>query len=120
MAQDPKIGYAVQATIVSVKGECSAGHRQGESFEISCHDPAGLCGWFYHDIFPSLQTFQFGGRLPWWEKDTAPACPVLSGCGQAPADYRPEFSPMQSALLRQRPYPQEPPVWLRPDGSRGA
>jgi uncharacterized repeat protein (TIGR04076 family) len=70
MAQDPKIGYAVQATILSVKGECSAGHRQGESFEISCHDPAGLCGWFYHDIFPSLQTFQFGGRLPWWEKDT--------------------------------------------------
>ena len=33
-------------------------------------DPAGLCGWFYHDIFPSLQTFQFGGRLPWWEGDT--------------------------------------------------
>jgi len=70
MAQDPKLGYAVQATILSVKGECSAGHRQGESFEISCHNPAGLCGWFYHDIFPSLQTFQFGGRLPWWEKDT--------------------------------------------------
>ena len=70
MAQDPKIGYAVKATILSVKGECSAGHRQGESFEISCYNPAGLCGWFYHDIFPSLQTFQFGGRLPWWEKDT--------------------------------------------------
>jgi uncharacterized repeat protein (TIGR04076 family) len=70
MAHDPKIGYAVRATILSVKGECNAGHRQGESFEISCHNPAGLCGWFYHDIFPSLQTFQFGGTLPWWEKDT--------------------------------------------------
>lgn len=70
MAQDPKIGYAVKATILSVKGKCNAGHRQGESFEISCHNPAGLCGWFYHDIFPSLQTFQFGGSLPWWEKDT--------------------------------------------------
>jgi uncharacterized repeat protein (TIGR04076 family) len=29
-----------------------------------------LCGWFYHDIFPSLQTFQFGGALPWWQGDT--------------------------------------------------
>ena len=70
MAQDPKIGYAVKATISSVKGECSAGHKAGESFDISCHDPAGLCGWFYHDIFPSLQTFQFGGALPWWQGDT--------------------------------------------------
>jgi uncharacterized repeat protein (TIGR04076 family) len=70
MAQDPKIGYEVKATIVGVKGECGAGHNEGESIEISCHNPAGLCGWFYHDIFPSLQTFQFGGSLPWWEGDT--------------------------------------------------
>ena len=70
MAQDPQIGYKVKATIVGVKGECSAGHKDGESFEISCHNPAGLCGWFYHDVFPSLQTFQFGGTLPWWKGDT--------------------------------------------------
>jgi uncharacterized repeat protein (TIGR04076 family) len=69
MAQDPGIGYRVVATILSVKGECSAGHRVGECFDISCHDPGGLCGWFYHDIFPSLCTFQFGGSLPWWEGD---------------------------------------------------
>jgi uncharacterized repeat protein (TIGR04076 family) len=67
MAQDPGIGYKVVGTITGVKGECSAGHRTGETFEISCHNPAGLCGYFYHDIFPSLSTFQFGGRLPWWE-----------------------------------------------------
>lgn len=69
MAQDPGIGYKVVGTITGVKGECSAGHRTGESFEISCHNPAGLCGYFYHDIFPGLSTFQFGGRLPWWEGD---------------------------------------------------
>jgi uncharacterized repeat protein (TIGR04076 family) len=67
MAQDPGIGYQVKATITGVKGECSAGHRTGESFEISCHNSGGLCGFFYHDIFPSLSTFQFGGNLPWWE-----------------------------------------------------
>jgi uncharacterized repeat protein (TIGR04076 family) len=63
MAHNPKLGYQVKATISAVKGECSAGHNEGESFE-------GLCGWFYHDIFPNLQTFQFGGSLPWWEGDT--------------------------------------------------
>ncbi len=70
MAKDPGIGYRVTATILSVKGKCNAGHHAGESFELSCHNPAGLCGFFYHDIFPALQAFQFGGRLPWWEGDT--------------------------------------------------
>jgi len=70
MAKDPGIGYRVEATITGVKGECSAGHNTGETFEISCHDPGGLCGFFYHDIFPNLSTFQFGGAMPWWEGDT--------------------------------------------------
>jgi len=70
MANDPEIGYKVVASIVAVKGECDAGHKAGEMFEISCHDTAGLCGFFYHRIFPSLSTFQFGGKRPWWEGDT--------------------------------------------------
>jgi uncharacterized repeat protein (TIGR04076 family) len=64
MAKDPGIGYRVVATITGVKGECSA-----DTFEISCHNPGGLCGFFYHDIFPNLSTFQFGGNYPWWEGD---------------------------------------------------
>jgi uncharacterized repeat protein (TIGR04076 family) len=76
MAKDPGIGYRVKAAIVSVKGDCSAGHKAGESFEISCHDPAGLCGFFYHDIFPSLECFQFGGSMPWWQGDAIErSCP---------------------------------------------
>jgi uncharacterized repeat protein (TIGR04076 family) len=67
MAKDPGIGMRVTATVTAVKGTCSAGHRVGEAFAISCHDPGGLCGWFYHDIFPALSTFQFGGSYPWWE-----------------------------------------------------
>ena len=70
MAQDPGIGYKIKATIIGVKGDCSAGHEEGESFQICCHNPGGLCGFFYHDIFPSLSTFQFGGEYPWWEGDT--------------------------------------------------
>lgn len=53
-----------------MKGTCSAGHQKGDTFEISCHDPGGLCGFFYHAIFPNLSTFQFGGGLPWWQVDT--------------------------------------------------
>ncbi len=76
MAKDPGIGYKVTATVLSVNGHCSAGHRAGETFEISCHDPAGLCGYFYHSLFPSLQCFQFGGAMPWWQGDTVDvSCP---------------------------------------------
>lgn len=69
MAKDPGIGKKVVATVTQVKGDCSAGHVVGETFEMSCHDPGGLCGFFYHDIFPSLSTFQFGGSMPWWQGD---------------------------------------------------
>ena len=70
MAEDSTMGYKIVATIESVKGKCDAGHRAGETFEISCINPAGLCGFFYHDIFPTLSTFQFGGAMPWWKGDT--------------------------------------------------
>ena len=70
MAEDPEIGYKVLAEVTGSEGHCNAGHQVGERFEISCHNPAGLCGFFYHDLFPSLLAFQFGGGLPWWEGDT--------------------------------------------------
>ena len=70
MAKDPGLGYKVVATVIDVKGKCAAGHRMGESFEISVHNAGGLCGFFYHNLFPNLQTFQFGGSLPWWQGDT--------------------------------------------------
>lgn len=70
MAKDPGIGHKVLATVIGAEGHCNAGHQEGDTFEISCHNPAGLCGFFYHEIFPSLAAFQFGGSFPWWEGDT--------------------------------------------------
>ena len=70
MAADPGVGMKIMATIMDVKGSCRAGHQKGDRFEISCHNPGGLCGFFYHSIFPSLSTFQFRGNLPWWKGDT--------------------------------------------------
>jgi uncharacterized repeat protein (TIGR04076 family) len=64
------LGYKVVATVTGVKGKCNADHKVGESFEISMHNSGNLCGSFYHNIFPGLQTFQFGGSMPWWQGDS--------------------------------------------------
>ena len=78
MAKEPGIGYKITATVVGVKGTCHTGHHEGETFEISCHNPGGLCGFFYHNIFPTLSTFQFEGSYPWWKGDTIEVqCPDL-------------------------------------------
>ena len=65
MARDPGIGNKIMATVTGLKGTCNAGHFVGEKFELSCHNPGGLCGFFYHDLFPTLSVMQFGGKYPW-------------------------------------------------------
>lgn len=70
MAKDPGLGKKITAKVISARGTCNAGHKEGDSFDLCCHNPDGLCGFFFHDIFPSLMTFQFGGNLPWWSGDT--------------------------------------------------
>jgi uncharacterized repeat protein (TIGR04076 family) len=54
----------VVGTIKAVKGNCSWGHKVGDTFEVSAHDTAGLCGFLYHDIFPYVVMLQFGGGFP--------------------------------------------------------
>ncbi|MBN1662550.1 MAG: TIGR04076 family protein [Deltaproteobacteria bacterium] len=68
---ETQTGYKIIATVKSVKGNCSWGHEEGDSFEISCHNTAGLCGFFYHDIYPQLMMLQFGGSFPatWGNQD---------------------------------------------------
>jgi uncharacterized repeat protein (TIGR04076 family) len=56
-----------QAKVVSIKGRCSAGHKVGDAFEINTHKTGGICGWCYHDLFPTLMTLAMGGRIPWWK-----------------------------------------------------
>ncbi len=63
------VGYRVIGTVKSTKGYCHAGHKVGDKFELDCHSAAGLCGFFYHDIFPTLSMLQFGGQYPWGDPD---------------------------------------------------
>ncbi len=65
MAQQPGDIKPLMAEVISVKGTCTAGHKAGESFQIGCWDTGGLCGFFYHDIFPNLSVMQFDGQYPW-------------------------------------------------------
>ena len=64
MAEVQGIGHRVVGTIKSVKGTCNAAHKIGDKFELSGHNTAGLCGFFYHDIFPYVIMLQFGGGYP--------------------------------------------------------
>ncbi len=51
-------------TVRAARGACHWGHRAGDIFELSGHDTAGLCCFFYHDIFPYITMLQFGDRFP--------------------------------------------------------
>ena len=66
-----QIGYKVIGTIKAVQGNCSAGHKVGEQLELSGHSSGGLCGFFYHGIFPYIVMLQFGGGFPaeWGDPD---------------------------------------------------
>ena len=70
MVEKLKIGYKIVGTIKSVKGYCNAKHKKGDTLELSGHNTGGLCGFFYHDIFPYIIMLQFGGSFPkQWTKD---------------------------------------------------
>ena len=60
----PQIGSRVVGTVKAVKGDCHWGHKVGDQLEVSAHNTAGLCGFFYHDIFPYIVMLQFGGGFP--------------------------------------------------------
>lgn len=62
--QFPQIGSRILGTVKAVKGECHWGHKVGDQFELGAHNTAGLCGFFYHDIFPYIVMLQFGGGFP--------------------------------------------------------
>ena len=64
MGEEKRIGYRVLGVIKSVKGFCNAGHKVGEQIELSVHKTGGMCGSFYHDIFPYILMLQSGGGFP--------------------------------------------------------
>jgi uncharacterized repeat protein (TIGR04076 family) len=72
MEEEAQVGFRVVGTVKAAKGSCSAGHKVGDRFELSGYSSGGLCGFFYHDIFPYLIMLQFGGGFPpeWGNPET--------------------------------------------------
>jgi uncharacterized repeat protein (TIGR04076 family) len=71
VGENEEVEYRVVGIIKNVKGSCSVGHKIGDQFELSGHDTGGLCGFFYHSIFPYIIMLQFGGHFPseWGDPD---------------------------------------------------
>lgn len=61
MVKQPK----VVARVVSQKGTCVAGHKDGNEFVVGDRTPAGMCSWAFCSIFPFATVLQFGGSFPW-------------------------------------------------------
>lgn len=72
MSEASRISHRVIGTIKEVKGFCHAGHQIGDELELSGHNTGGLCGFFYHQVFPYIIMLQFGGGFPpeWGDPDT--------------------------------------------------
>ncbi len=64
MAEVEQLGYRLVGTIKAVKGTCEAGHKAGDEIELSGLSSGGLCGYFYHDIFPYIVMLEYGGSFP--------------------------------------------------------
>jgi uncharacterized repeat protein (TIGR04076 family) len=75
MAKDPGWGTKIKAEVTGLKGQCNAGHKVGETFDVSIWDTAGMCGILYHAIFPTLNVVQFDGAYPWGADEISFNCP---------------------------------------------
>jgi uncharacterized repeat protein (TIGR04076 family) len=75
MAKDPMFGRKIKAEVTGLKGQCNAGHKVGDKFEVSCYNTGGMCGFLYHAIFPTLNVMQFEGNYPWGTDEAIVNCP---------------------------------------------
>ena len=58
------IGYIVTGTVTKQEGMCDCQHKVGDKFVLSTTNPGGICGVFYHDLYPWISMYQFGGKFP--------------------------------------------------------
>ena len=75
IARDPGFGKRLKAEVIGLKGQCNAGHKVGDSFNVSCYDSGGMCGFLYNAIFPTLNVMQFDGNYPWGADKAILNCP---------------------------------------------
>jgi uncharacterized repeat protein (TIGR04076 family) len=65
------------ARVISQKGTCVAGHKEGDEFLLTDMCPAKMCAWAFCTVFPFAQVLMSKGSFP-WESDPdrcTVACP---------------------------------------------
>ena len=69
--------YEVVVKVISQKGTCVAGHKEGDHFLIGDMTPSGFCTAAFYSIFPFLYALQYGAVFPWEADDDKAivACP---------------------------------------------
>ena len=69
--------YNVKLKVISQKGTCAIGHKEGDEFLITGTTPEGVCLSAFNACYPAVRTLMFGGTFPWAkDPDTATAaCP---------------------------------------------
>ena len=76
----PKIGSSIVGIIESVAGSCTLGHKKGDKFDLSMHMTSGLCGAFYHSIYPFILALQFYANFPWLKDKNSIEVPCPDNC----------------------------------------
>ncbi len=69
--------YKVRATVVSVGGHCTNGHKVGQSWDMEALTPAGICIAAFSTLVTPMRVLRFGGEFPWEEDKgaTQVVCP---------------------------------------------
>jgi len=55
----------VKVKVVSQKGTCAFGHKEGDEWVFSTTSPAGLCMGALIALAPFIRTLQCGGEYEW-------------------------------------------------------
>ena len=86
-------GKKVIGRIISIRGRCTFGLKVGDEFELTSQSSGGLCGYFYHNLYPYIMTYQFHGTFrndcdDWGGNQMELACPDIINCARI--QLRPE------------------------------
>lgn len=55
----------IQIKVISQKGTCVCGHKEGDTFLCTSGTPSGLCLSAFAALLPAIQVLRMGGVHPW-------------------------------------------------------
>jgi uncharacterized repeat protein (TIGR04076 family) len=81
MVNDPGYERKIKAEVVGLVGQCTAGHKIGDTFDISCYNASGMCGFLYHALFRRSRD-AYDGAYPWGGDELLPTVLTAITCSR--------------------------------------